>query len=124
MADDFDIPAAFDPFYTDEVALCNAQGDASGMRVNVTCRACVFDGGADEPLSDTDMESDIRRITVHIPASRGNAGGWPYKFPPFAGLELRIIGEPVFPAAETAAVFAVRSVSLFGSAYVLEAREK
>ena len=72
----FDNPKAFAPFYDQIVAV---KGDVQSG----TFKACVFEGGSDDPLAEASMGVDRRSITVIVP--KFGEGGWNNVRPPAIG---------------------------------------
>lgn len=64
MSETFKNNAAFMPFYTDSVSV---KGVRANKNLCGTFRACVFDMGLGDALSDSDTASSRKVITVEIP---------------------------------------------------------
>ena len=107
----FQSPAAFAPFYEDEIAV-------RGAAQSGTFKACIFENGLDDPLSDASIAADRRAVTVHVP-KRGT-GGWNCETPPAVEDRLTLLSWGGTPCMDE---FAVSSVSDFGDAWILAARE-
>lgn len=107
----FHNPAAFAPFYDQLVAV---KGDAQVG----TFKACAFEDGLDDPLSEASPAADRRRISVCIP-KRGD-GGWNCENPPKRGDTLTVLS---WGGVEGVDNFAVEKVMDFMDSWMLSARE-
>ncbi|MBR4654132.1 MAG: hypothetical protein IKO72_12310 [Kiritimatiellae bacterium] len=107
----FQSPAAFAPFYEDEIAV-------RGTAQSGTFKACIFENGLDDPLMDASIAADRRAVMVHIP--KHGDGGWNCEGVPAVGDRLTLLSWGGKPCSDE---FAVSSVSDFGDAWILAARE-
>lgn len=107
----FQSPAAFAPFYEDEIAV-------RGAAQSGTFKACIFENGLDDPLSDASIAADRRAVTVHIP--KLGPGGWNCDEAPAVEDRLTLLS---WGGTQCEDEFAVSSVSDFGDAWILAARE-
>lgn len=74
----FDIPAAFEPFYDTPVAFHGTRPSARPIALTVPC--CVFEGGFDDPILDTSV--DTSRRVVGLSFTRAS---WREATPPQVG---------------------------------------
>ena len=107
----FDNPAAFAPLYDQLVAVMGAA--QSG-----TFKACIFENGLDDPISEASIAADRRAVTVHIP--KLGPGGWNCAAAPAVEDKLTLLSWGGMPCMDE---FAISEVKDFGDAYILEARE-
>ena len=107
----FHNPAAFAPFYEDEVAI-------KGAAQSGTFKACIFENGLDDPISEASIAADRRAVTVHIP--KFGAGGWNCAEAPAVEDKLTLLSWGGRPCMDE---FAISEVKDFSDAYILEARE-
>ena len=111
MPIDFSSPAAFAPFYDQLVAV-------KGAAQSVTVKACVFEDGLDDPLSDASPAADRRRIAVCLP--KYGEGGWNCEMPPKRGDTLTVLS---WGGKDGVDDFAVEKVADFMDSWQLSARE-
>lgn len=107
----FQSQAAFAPFYEDEVAI-------KGAAQSGTFKACIFENGLDDPISEASIAADRRAVTVHVP--KFGAGGWYCAEAPSVEDKLTLLSWGGRPCMDE---FAISDVKDFGDAYILEARE-
>ena len=74
----FDNPAAFAPFFGDDVMVRGATGERRHVAAAMKC--CVFDRGFADAYADDSTASGVRMIEVLFPVRE-----WPYPEPPLPG---------------------------------------
>jgi hypothetical protein len=102
---------AFAPLYDQLVAV-------KGAAQSVTLKACVFEDGLDDPLSDASPAADRRHLSVCIPKT--GDGGWNCAMPPKRGDTLTVLSWGGVAGVDD---FAVERVVDFQDSWQLSARE-
>ena len=110
MPSPFFNPAAFTPFY-DQLVVVN------GAAQRGTFKACVFEEGFDDPLSEVSVETDTRSAVIVIPKT--GDGGWNCQERPRVGDKVTILS---WGDIEGVNDFAVKRVDDFGDSWQIHAR--
>ena len=92
----FNAPAAFAPFFDQQVGVTGERRTPAGgvRRVGGTYRACVMDAGFNDPFSEEATASNVRQVIVYIP--RCGAGSWDDETPPQRGDSITLAGGAKF----------------------------
>ncbi len=106
----FHNPAAFAPLYTDLVAI-------KGTAQSGTFKACVFEDGLDDPLSEASICSGARSVVVLVP--KVGEGGWNCADRPRVGDVATLLS---WGGIEGVDGYTVKKVDDFGDAWQLHAR--
>lgn len=87
----FDNPAAFAPFFDDEVTV---RGGVSARRhIVATLKCCINDCAFEDALDESDAESRIRKLEVSFPVA-----SWPFPESPQIGDVVEIDSDSAYAA--------------------------
>ena len=107
----FDNPAAFAPFFDDEIVVEGRRKDDDGTRkVEGSFSACVVYNGFSEALMEGDADSDVRTYSISI-----RSGDWVDGSKPQVGDRVRL--------ADGTQLAVSRTDNLLGDIWSLTARE-
>ena len=88
---DFNCPAAFAPFFDEEVTVRG--GVPARRHIAATLKCCVNDCAFEDALDESDAESRIRKLEVSFPVA-----GWPFPEPPQIGDVVEIDSDSAYAA--------------------------
>ena len=88
---DFNNPAAFAPFFDDEVTVRG--GVPARRHIVATLKCCINECAFEDALDESDAESRIRKLEVSFPIA-----SWPFPEPPQIGDVVEIDSDSAYAA--------------------------
>lgn len=113
MPSPFHNPAAFAPFYDLSATIC-------GQAQSGTFKACVFEEGLADPLSEASTGTEVKHVLIVIPKT--GPGGWNNPQPPVRGDKVTMTEWAGVPGEHSFAVESVEGDGFAGE-WHLKARE-